>query len=223
MCRQVFSHSLESRASAHITANWEKNHQDYEQPLFFLLSFNFFCRAWRPMVQHIPLVSLGQLSCPCLLSISCPPQAYSLWGQRVKNRRPWSCASTFQQQSKHWCVNISATKPKHSTLWAAMKKMYSIPASSSTEGKKAEDCIGEWSIFQWSQPLSLEQTLPQMIRTNTYVDKSSPSLVSWYSCFHFQLQCWGKSISLAACTDYLNIILSAGLPASSRGHAASEV
>jgi len=74
----------------------------------------------------IPLDDLRQLSPPA----SRPPSAYSLWGQGEKQRWPSCCTNTLQQQLKHWCVIgiVLVTNLKHSTIWAAMKKVNSIPA-----------------------------------------------------------------------------------------------
>lgn len=45
-------------------------------------------------------------------------------------RKLWHCASTAQQQTKHWCgINaILGTNPKHITIWAAEENISPISA-----------------------------------------------------------------------------------------------
>lgn len=76
--------------------------------------------------MEYPLVHSGHLSPPHSLPASCPPSAYSLWSQNKKQ--------TAQQQLKHCCVinAILVTNLKHSSLWAAIKKINFIPAKPST-------------------------------------------------------------------------------------------
>jgi len=44
--------------------------------------------------------------------------------------------NTVQQQPKRWCVinTFLTTNPNHSTIWAAVKKVNSVPDRSSTTG-----------------------------------------------------------------------------------------
>lgn len=76
------------------------------------------------MVWNIPLFILSQLSQLCVLPTSCIPPAYLL-SQRVQNQKLWHCASTVQQEQKHWCVTntIVVINLKQSTVWVAMKKI----------------------------------------------------------------------------------------------------
>lgn len=54
-------------------------------------------------------------------------------GQHEKQKRSWLCASTVQQQLKHWCIYITLiTNPKHNIIQAYMKKIKSIPAKTRT-------------------------------------------------------------------------------------------
>lgn len=71
--------------------------------------------------MEYPLVHSCHLSPPRSLPASCPPSAYSLWSQSEKQ--------TAQQQLKHCCVMnaILVTNLKHSSLWAAIKKISSQP------------------------------------------------------------------------------------------------
>lgn len=72
------------------------------------------------------LAHLSQLSSLISYPASCPHSAYSLWLQSEKLRRPGCCASTAQQQLKHccyWCWLVT-----NLNLWAAIKKINSIPA-----------------------------------------------------------------------------------------------
>lgn len=87
-------------------------------------STHFYCWTWHYMVWNIPSSSLGQLSQLCALSTSCPPPVYSLWRN---GGAEWG-------KDTHWCVinTVSATDPKHSTMWAAMNKVNSIPTRPST-------------------------------------------------------------------------------------------
>lgn len=56
---------------------------------------------------------------------------------RVRKRNPWCSTSTFQQLLWHWCVinTVLATNTKPGTLWAAMRKVNSIPARPRTYRK----------------------------------------------------------------------------------------
>lgn len=88
--------------------------------------------------MEYPPVSLGRVFRLCSLQTPRPPPAYSL--NVPKERRaewetePWCCASTVWQHPKPWCgiIPALAPQPKHSTLWAAMKKVHSIPARPNT-------------------------------------------------------------------------------------------
>ena len=75
------------------------------------LFLSFYCWACCYMVRDILVVSWGRLSWPRPLPASCPPPGYWLFG---KERQPWCCASTGQQQPKVWCVinTILATDAK---------------------------------------------------------------------------------------------------------------
>lgn len=67
-----------------------------------------------------------------------PPLAYLLEQAEWGKIKPWCCASNAQQKPKYWCVisTVLATNPKQSTIWAAMKKVTSIPARPSTVRKQ---------------------------------------------------------------------------------------
>ena len=87
------------------------------------------------MWYRISLWPVG-VSCPCCVpsQLLVKPQPYPLAGQREKQRRPWRCVSIAQQQQKYPCVinTVFVTSPKHNTIPAAMKKMNSVPAKTST-------------------------------------------------------------------------------------------
>ena len=86
------------------------------------------------MVWNIPLVSWGQLSQLCSLPVSCTPPAYSLVGWGEKQKKPWLCVSTTQQQLKHPSVinTVFSTNEMHSPILVPMKKINSTPAKIST-------------------------------------------------------------------------------------------
>lgn len=48
--------------------------------------------------------------------------------------RPWHCVSTAQQYLNHWCVSntVLVTNLKHSTIWAARRKLPPVPGRLNT-------------------------------------------------------------------------------------------
>ena len=122
------THCLRSRVSAHITITWEDKCHDHECTPFHLLSLRFYCWVQYHMVWNIPLVS-----CPSHVpSLSLAHPQLTCW--RREQRKPCHCASTVQQEPKHWCITnaVLATYAKQSTTPAAVKKVNSIPARHST-------------------------------------------------------------------------------------------
>jgi len=86
------------------------------------------------MVWSMSLVSWSQLSQLCPFPDSWPPLAYLL-GVQSKNREGLDAMpSSAQQCVKHRCVTraVLGTDRQHGTIWAAMKKMSSLPAKPST-------------------------------------------------------------------------------------------
>ena len=83
----------------------------------------------------ISLWSVGA-SCPSCVPSRPPahPQPAHQEGRMKKERAPWRCASTAQQQPKHGCITNAAlvTNPKHRTTQAPLKKVHSIPDRAST-------------------------------------------------------------------------------------------
>ena len=80
------------------------------------------------------------------------------WGkQSGKWRSPWLCASTDQQQPKHWYVinTVLVTNAKYSTTGAAVKNVVSNSARSSTFWK--ETCIHISLHQKWSISLELSK------------------------------------------------------------------
>lgn len=93
-------------------------------PLFSILLLS------KTIIWHgISLVSSGHLS-------GCASYTASVYSTREqsKKQRPWYCASTGQEQLKHWCVMsiVFVTNLKRSTIWATMKNINFIPARLST-------------------------------------------------------------------------------------------
>lgn len=105
---------------------------------------------------NISLVNSDQLSWLHPLQTTCPPLAYSLRGQRKKQRKPSHDASAAQQCLKHHCViNIVFIKnPNHITLPAAVKKVNSTPARPSTEPYKLPKALEPGFVSVYLQELS---------------------------------------------------------------------
>lgn len=117
-----------------------------------LLLAQFYCQAWHYIIWNIPLENLGHLSQLCLLPASCPPICFhAQWRQSMKQRKPWCCANTVHQYTKHWCVisTGSATNP-NSTIGVSMKKVKSIPARHSTFTKTFEQ-LHCWLHSGWAE------------------------------------------------------------------------
>ena len=123
-------HFLVSRASVRVVVAPEDKNDPFCLPL---LSFYI----WADVIWYgICLVSLGQLSWLCPFPRSCPAPACHWWGgAKILERQPWCCASTGQQQPKHWCVinTFLATSTEHSTIRAAMGRINSISARPNTK------------------------------------------------------------------------------------------
>lgn len=88
-------------------------------------------------VQHhvlwdIPLVTLGHVSwlCPLPTSFSFPISL--MVGQCEKQKHPWFCVSTPQQQQKHQCVinTVWVTNPTYELLWRKWNLYERKPAHS---------------------------------------------------------------------------------------------
>lgn len=60
-------------------------------------------------------------------------------------RKLWCCASTAQQQQKHWYADntVLAINAKHRVVWAAMRRAVFIPARPSVHLMKRMEA---WSI-----------------------------------------------------------------------------
>lgn len=73
--------------------------------------------------QNIPLATVLAVPAVSLPSIMATLSLLAVGGKRVKQRRPWCCASTAQHRLKHQCITNTAlvTNPQHSTICAAMK------------------------------------------------------------------------------------------------------
>ena len=94
----------------------------------------FICWGWHHVAQTIPLLSWAQLSQLCPLPTSCAPPASTLAGRGEKQKRPWLCVSTAQQQPEQPCATNTAfnTNPKQSPIPATIEKINSVPAKIST-------------------------------------------------------------------------------------------
>lgn len=89
-----------------------------------LLSVMFY------MVLEYFFGQLGQLSQLCCLPTSCPPVALFTLGAEEKHRRPWHTAAIAKTLVR---INtVLVTTLKHSTMWAAVKEINSIPTRPST-------------------------------------------------------------------------------------------
>lgn len=91
------------QSSWHITVYWEDKYHHTKHPPSPFLSPVLFSWAWYLMELNIPLVNLGQLSWVYPLQLSCTLPSSSLAGQE-KQKSPWRCISTAQQQLKHWNI-----------------------------------------------------------------------------------------------------------------------
>lgn len=93
--RQVSSHFQESRASAHIMVTWEDTCHNCKWP--------FSC-PWAFIAEH-DMIGYGtspwsvEVNCPCC--VPSQPLAHLQPTHCRKERKPWGCAGTAQQQSKH--------------------------------------------------------------------------------------------------------------------------
>lgn len=89
------------------------------------LEKNFCPWVWHYMIWIISWVSSDQLLGLCCLPASCPPSAYLLLRDTIRNKRPWICANTTQQQPKHWHVisTVLVTNLKPSTIQGAVRKI----------------------------------------------------------------------------------------------------
>ena len=110
-------------------------------------NLRFSCWAWRHMVWDIPLVIWGQLCCLCPLTTSYGPPAYVLAVEGGKQKRPWLCVNTAQQELKHVCImrTVFSTNPKHSPISVTTKKINSFPANIS---KRSEVEPGEKELIR---------------------------------------------------------------------------
>lgn len=132
----MFSHSLESRASAKVMVAWvNKCHCDKHLP-FLLLYSDFYYWPWHhfPFDQYWSAVLA--MSPPSLLPS--PSWAWVLIVRkrqcRVGKRKCLDAVQALYNNSENGCVidtNL-VTNIKHSTVEASMKKVNSIPVSPST-------------------------------------------------------------------------------------------
>lgn len=84
--------------------------------------------VWHHLVWDTPWVCWGQLSPLCHLQISCAPPASSPVGRCVRQKRPW-CSAVGKPLVHYQCC--FAPNPKHSTIWASMKRTITIPNKTS--------------------------------------------------------------------------------------------
>lgn len=97
------------------------------------IASQFYFWAWCYMeMLYWPLASSGQQSwlvCSFfgILLLAYPQPA--CYGGRVRKIKLWHSSSTAQPETKHCCVTntLLVMNPKHSTIWAIMKKVNSIP------------------------------------------------------------------------------------------------
>ena len=130
--KQMSSYFLGCRASTCIVVALENKHRKHKCPSPRLLSLTFDCWAWHCMVWNNPLGQFGS----AVLAMSPPNLPHTLillafvgWGSE---QQPWCCSSAAQP--KYWCFinTFLDTNAKHITVWAAMRKVNSIPARPST-------------------------------------------------------------------------------------------
>lgn len=133
--RQMSRYFVGSLLSAYIMIAWEDKHHNHECPSFLLLSLSIYCWTQYHTVWNIPLISWGQLSQLCPLPTSGSPPAYFLWG--AAGKREWLDAVqalfSNSQTVDVLSTNFYAQMQKHSTTWAAVKEVSSIPARSPEE------------------------------------------------------------------------------------------
>lgn len=95
-----------------------------------------YCMCWWDKFQRHNIIRYGvshqsvQVSYPSWFpsQLVTHPQPPRSGGRAGKKEKPWGCASTAQQQPKHWCVThtVLATNGKCSTILVAMKEVDSI-------------------------------------------------------------------------------------------------
>lgn len=113
--------------TADVMAAWQMdNGHNQEHCCFLLFSLSFYCSSWHYKVQSIAVVNAQH--CPSCVPCQLLAQGRARW-QPEEQRKPWPCASTVWQLSTHPAVGaVLVTKPKHRTLWAAVKKINSVSA-----------------------------------------------------------------------------------------------
>lgn len=85
---------------------------------------SFNCWEWCSITGNIPLANSVQPS-------TCVPSQPTCWGgQSGKKRKPWSCSAISKMWVYYQCY--LARNPKRSTIWAAVKKLHSVPDRPST-------------------------------------------------------------------------------------------
>lgn len=90
-----------------------------------------YCWEWHCMAQTMPLVSLA-LMCTVVFpsNLSCTSNLLTRGESEKQRRSCWHRSNAAQPQLKHQCVIsvVLVTNLRQSSLWAAMKKINSIPA-----------------------------------------------------------------------------------------------
>lgn len=82
------------------------------------------------LIAFLHTLITSQVAFPCFHLMLSPSCVWVLTGVIKEKNRPWICASTVRQQTKHWCVTsaVLVTNLKPSTLQAAVKKI-TLPAN----------------------------------------------------------------------------------------------
>lgn len=121
-------HQLQKQTSAQTFSGWWLPWKWKDKILLLLLLSQSYCWVWH--------CTMDCSICAIRLNISGVKSIVllhpSYWTGSGKKRKPWSCASTAQQQAEGWHVIHTALVLLNSTMQAAMKEVTSTPARPST-------------------------------------------------------------------------------------------
>ena len=141
----------------------------------FPLVLSFYCWPQCPMAGNIPLVRSGHLSQLCSLPASCRPPA--CWPRVGHGLESFDAVQALfsNSQTTGALSTLLAINTKNSTIWAAMKKVTSIPARPSTISTPysipfASCQVPHYPIYLsilWSSH-SFSFSFLKSLRTNTY-------------------------------------------------------
>lgn len=127
--RKVFSHFLESRASACARVAWEDECHNHEHPFFLFLLHTML------YYMECPSMQLGS----AVLAVSpfspLPTANSQTEVSRIGKKEPTLCNLCSATAKTLMCYqHFSATNLKHSTVWAAMENVNFLPGRPSSPG-----------------------------------------------------------------------------------------